>query len=146
LNDQRFDPAKTAILEFDPNLPVTASDSSASAKVVLFEPDRIVIEAQNQHGSLMVLSEIYYPKGWGATVDGNETEIFKTNHILRSVWVPGGKHEIEFSFRPATYFRNARISRYATWMVYLLLLVELGRRFGPTRGRKLLAAVKSKGE
>jgi hypothetical protein len=145
LNDPRFDPGKTAILEFDPTIQITAPDSSASAKVVLFEPDRIVVEAQNQHSGLMVLSEIYYPKGWRATVDGNETKIFKTSHILRSVWVPGGKHKIEFSFHPATYFRNARISRYATWMVYLLLLVELGRRFGPTRGRRFLRAFTSKG-
>ena len=144
LNDRSFDPSKTAILEFDPQLPIAAPDSNATAKVVLFEPDRIVLDVQNQQSSLMVLSEVYYPKGWRATIDGNETEIFKTNHMLRSVWVPGGAHQIEFRFEPATYFRNARISRYVTWMVYLLILVELGRRFGPTRGRRLLGMFKSK--
>ena len=77
----------------------------------------------------MVLSEVYYPEGWFAYVDGQETEILRTNHMLRSIFVPGGARQVEFRFRPATYFRCAGIGRYSTYTLYLLLLVLLGMRF-----------------
>jgi len=133
LNDKAFDPGKTAILEFDPRLNIAAPDSNAMANIALFEPDRIALHVQNRHNSLMVLSEVYYPKGWRAYVDGEETEVFKTNHLLRSIFVPGGAHDIEFRFRPTSYFRNAKISQYSTYILYLLLLMDLGIRFARKR-------------
>jgi uncharacterized membrane protein YfhO len=52
---------------------------------------------------LLVLSEIYYPAGWNAHVDGTPAEIHRTNYILRSVVVPSGSHEVVFKFEPTFY-------------------------------------------
>lgn len=139
LNDRAFNPASTAILEFDPGLTLAKPDSAAAADVVLFEPDRVVLETRNPQAGLLVLSEIYYPKGWRALVDGSDVPIYKTNHLLRSVWVPEGEHAVEFRFEPATFFRSERISRYAMWAVYLLFLAELARRFGLPHRRRPIA-------
>ena len=58
----------------------------------------------------MFLSEVYYPAGWKAYIDGNETEIYKTDYLFRSILVPKGKHKIEFKFYPETYYFGKKIS------------------------------------
>jgi uncharacterized membrane protein YfhO len=45
-----------------------------------------------------VFSEIYYPEGWSATIDGKPSEILKVNYLLRGVELENGNHEIVFTF------------------------------------------------
>jgi uncharacterized membrane protein YfhO len=72
--------------------------------------------------NLLVLNEIYYPAGWKAFIDGQETEIFKTNYFQRSIIVPKGKHKVEFKFYPETYYTGKKISIAANILVTLLLI------------------------
>jgi uncharacterized membrane protein YfhO len=69
-----------------------------------------------------VFSEIYYPKGWHAFVDGKETEILRANYVLRALIVPGGKHEIEFKFEPKPYTVGNRVTLASSWAVLLIAL------------------------
>ncbi len=102
LNAATFDPSATAILEKNPAAPVLPWDSSA-AKISELKTNRVVIDAYTDRPSLLVLSEIYYPHGWKAYVDGQETEIYKTDYVLRSVVVPAGNHKVEFIFEPKEF-------------------------------------------
>jgi uncharacterized membrane protein YfhO len=76
---------------------------------------------------LLVLSEIYYPAGWNAMIDGAETEIYRTNSILRSVVVPAGDHEVVFSFDPPIYHLGYSVSNGAWALTGLLILVGAWR-------------------
>ncbi|MGH1364256.1 MAG: hypothetical protein ACRBF0_11925 [Calditrichia bacterium] len=126
MNRSDFNPSVLALLEKEPSSSVNAPDSSASAEVTLFEPDKIVIETSNSQTSLLVLSEVYYPKGWSATLeDGSEVEILKTNHILRSMVIPGGKHTVTMEFRPSIYVDGVNAS-YAGWLIVLVGLAFFG--------------------
>ena len=49
---------------------------------------------------LIVFSEIYYPSGWDVFIDGEKSDFFDINYLLRGMLIPGGKHEIEFFFSP----------------------------------------------
>ena len=90
--------------------------------VATYASRRIDLTSNSPGTSLLVLSEIYYPAGWKATVDGAETEIFKTNHILRSVVVPAGKHTVEFTFDPKVYDLGFTITQAAWGLVVLLII------------------------
>ena len=49
---------------------------------------------------LIVFSEIYYPSGWEVFIDGERSNFFDINYLLRGMLIPGGEHEIEFFFSP----------------------------------------------
>ncbi|MFI5251992.1 MAG: YfhO family protein [Bacteroidota bacterium] len=102
MNAPTFDPRHVALLEKQPSVKPQKSDSNYS-KIDKWTSGEITINAYASKPSLLMLSEIYYPAGWKAYVDNTETEIYKTNYILRSVIMPEGKHTVVFKFEPKTY-------------------------------------------
>lgn len=103
LNAPDFNPARTAVLQKPLAGAISPPDSSQDVTVGEYQSRKILIKTRNQATSLLVLSEVYYPAGWKAFVDGTETEIYRTNYILRSVVVPAGSHEVLFTFDPPMY-------------------------------------------
>lgn len=84
-------------------------------------PNKVVYSASISNASaLIVFSEVYYPKGWSATIDGQSAEILRANYILRALEVPAGEHEIVFEFKPASYASTN------TMMMICSILIMLG--------------------
>jgi hypothetical protein len=126
INAPDWNPATTAILERAPG-GSPQKPSERSVTVTKFASREIVLNASTDADALLVLSEVYYPAGWKAFIDGAETEIYKTNYVLRSVVVPKGKHTIEFKFEPAAYVAGYDITLGAWGVTFLLILVGLWR-------------------
>lgn len=120
LNDPNFNPDSTAILEQDLKTALSMPEKF-SYKITQYEPNVIDITAETDRQTLLVLSEIYYPAGWKAFIDNSETDIFKTNHLLRSIVVPEGKHLVSFRFEPESYYSSLWISGISTFITYLML-------------------------
>ncbi len=116
LNDPAFDPARTALLSAAPAEALVPQDSTRVPAVTEYRSRRITLKTETTGPTLLVLSEVYYPAGWKAYIDGTETEILRTNFILRSVVVPGGTHEVVFRFDPPTY-RTGWVLSNAAWAV-----------------------------
>lgn len=77
-----------------------AKDSTATITMNSYSPTKLVYESNSKTDQLAIFSEIYYPKGWKATVDGKEVHILKANYILRALPLTKGKHEIIFTYEP----------------------------------------------
>ena len=86
------------------------------------KPNALTYEASLGGNSLVVFSEIYYPKGWKATIDGQEAEILRVNYVLRALEVPQGEHTIKFTFEPRSYYMGNTISL----IFNLILLLSIG--------------------
>ena len=82
----------------------------------------MIYKSESDAGGLAVFSEIYYPAGWTATIDGVETEILQANYVLRAIEVPAGQHEIIFTFDPISY----RIGNLITLIMSVLMLGTFG--------------------
>jgi len=121
LNSSEFNPATTAILEKSLPQELHRADSSF-AEVRHFASGEVRIDTYTSSAALLVLSEVYYPAGWNAYIDGTPAEIFKTNYILRSVVVPSGRHEVVFRFEPELYDLGWSIS-HAAWGLAILCVV-----------------------
>ncbi|MFD0999533.1 YfhO family protein [Ohtaekwangia kribbensis] len=98
------------------------ADTTATLTLADRNPNYQKYESQSQASGLAVFSEIYYPKGWKAFVDGKETEIICADYVLRAVQVPAGKHVVEFKFEPAAYYTGNKITMISSWLMLVALL------------------------
>jgi uncharacterized membrane protein YfhO len=110
-----------AILEKEPS-PTPQRPDTSFVEITSYLAHDIVLETFSDKTALLVVSEIYYPPGWTAYVDGKETEIYKTNYVLRSVVVPAGKHTVEFKYYSATYALGLTVSSVG-WGIAAILIV-----------------------
>ncbi len=123
MNKKEFKPDSLAlILNYD-KLDKTEYNANGEIKLVDKNPNYIELEEQSNSDQFLVLSEIYYPKGWTAKIDGSETKIFRTNHILRGIHVPSGKHKITFEFAPKSYFASLTFLWIGNVIILGLILV-----------------------
>ena len=97
-------------------------DSAASISLTKFDNDSMEYEASCNTPQFAVFSEVYYPDGWNAYMDGKKVDYVKTNYVLRGLSIPAGKHSIKFVFEPAIYKKGLRISYIGSWLVALLIL------------------------
>ena len=98
-------PTETAVVDtrFKDVLKGTAEaykDSLSSIRLTSYEPNRLVYETDNAGDGIAVFSEIYYPDGWQVTIDGQPAELGRADYVLRTLYVPAGKHTIEMRFDP----------------------------------------------
>ena len=73
---------------------------------------------------LIVFSEIYYPSGWEVFIDGEKSNFFDVNYLLRGMLIPKGKHEIEFFFSPEIVKTGINI-RIITIIITFSLIVYM---------------------
>ncbi len=100
-------------------------DSAASIQLVTYDNDLIVYNVKTATNQIAVLSEVYYPAGWKAFVDGKETPIVKANYVLRAVSIPANTKKLELKFEPEVYKSSYRITGIMNYVLVLLLLVGL---------------------
>jgi uncharacterized membrane protein YfhO len=48
--------------------------------------------------ALVVFSEVWYPVGWVARVDGEIVEPIRVNYLFRALRVPPGKHKVTWVY------------------------------------------------
>jgi hypothetical protein len=120
LRSGSFAPCETAILPEPLEKTVTPIDSASTARVELqtFTPRTIQWRVETDAPRLLVASEIYYPAGWTATIDGEPAPIRRANYLLRAVHVPAGTHTITMRFDPATHEIGTWVAAVSTALVY----------------------------
>ncbi len=104
-------------------------DSASTIQLVEFKPSYLKYETESTTDGLAVFSEIYYPKGWHALIDGKETTLLRANYVLRALKIPQGKHVVEFKFEPKPYLIGNKVTLASSWVVLITFLGCLGLFF-----------------
>ena len=97
-------------------------------------PNRLVYNINNSGQSgLVVFSEIFYPDGWKAYLDGTEVDILRANYLLRALEIPTGDHEIVFEYAPASYAKMSVIMMICSSLILLLFVAGVVMDIKATR-------------
>jgi len=121
---------KTTALVLDHDLPADfpkqyTLDSLAQITLSKVKPDQLTYRVQTTTPAFAVFSEMHYPKGWKATLDGKPVPIINVNYVLRGVQVPANASVIEFRFEPAVIKQGTRL-RWLSLGLFAISILVLG--------------------
>lgn len=102
-----------------------AYDSLASVRILSYKPNELTYDFRAANEQFVVFSEIHYPAGWQAYLDGEPVDHVRVNYLLRGMKVPAGEHAIVFRFEPQSVVSTARVSTIASILVLLIVLFAL---------------------
>ncbi|MFB6320388.1 YfhO family protein [Saccharicrinis sp. FJH54] len=102
-------------------------DTSATIKLEEYRTNYLKYKSQSKTDQLAVFSEIYYPKGWDAFIDGKPVEHVNADYVLRALPVRAGEHVIEFRFEPKSYSVGNKVSFASSLLLILLLIGAAGK-------------------
>ncbi len=125
---QQFNPEEEAIVDeqFAAQLKSvsTYNDSTSYINLISYQPNHLQYEANVSGGTaLAVFSEIYYPAGWNAYIDGKPADYLRANYVLRALTVPEGNHQIDFKFEPKSYAIGNKISLISSILLIICCLL-----------------------
>jgi hypothetical protein len=121
--DQMFAPdfnlAQTIILEEEPVIKLSGQAERNAVSFQKYTPTQIEIDYQSDKPGLLMLSDNYYP-GWQASVDGQETKIYRADYSFRAIAVPAGNHQAVFAYEPFSFKLGLKISLLSLVIILLI--------------------------
>lgn len=87
-----------------------------------YAPNKLTYKARSSRGGVAVFSEIFFPWGWEATVDGKPVEIGRVNYVLRALKIGPGTHDIVFRFDPKSLRVTNTLGVIAVVLIYVICL------------------------
>lgn len=125
----KINPAVTAVADVRfkdvLQIPEVAPQPGDTIRLTEYAPDRLVYHASLSQPSLAVFSEVYFPWGWKATVDGQETPIGRVDYLLRAMNIPEGEHTVVMSFDPPSLHTTAAIARISIILIFIWAVLAL---------------------
>ena len=104
-------------------------DDDSYVKLLEFNSNKITYEYNTKDDGFIVFSEVFYPNGWHSYIDGEKTQHFNVNYILRGMNVKSGSHIIEFVFDPDVVKKGSMISLSASLLLFIIIIGMLYKFF-----------------
>ena len=123
------DLATTVVVNADVKGLSEVYDASGDIELVEYAPNYLKYEYVASSESLCVFSEIYYPMGWTAYIDGKEADYFSVDYILRGMVLPAGEHTVEWKFKAPNWDVVTIVTGVASWLI-LLSFVAIAALYG----------------
>lgn len=92
-----------------------------------YAPNKLTYKAHLANGGVAAFSEVYFPWGWKATVNGKEMPIGRVNYVLRAMRLPAGDSEIVMTFEPESVANANKVSMASVILIYLLIIAAIGK-------------------
>ena len=109
-----------------PDAPTVIPGLTGNLEMTSYTPNEVRYRYSTPQDRVAVFSEVYYPNGWTATVDGKPLNIFRADWTLRGAILPAGDHEVVMRFAPRSYKTGATVSLIASLLLLLMLAAAIG--------------------
>ena len=123
-----FDPATEAVADKRFEAILGAASPKAEGDTIFeisYSPKALTYHAESRNGGIAVFSEVYFPWGWKATIDGEEAEIGRVNYVLRAMRIPAGSHTITMVFDPDSVTVTEILAYAAITIIYMALIAAI---------------------
>ena len=125
LREGRMDPTQEVLVAICDGIPAVGPRGTvADVDIREHAAGRVAIRTSADAAAWLVLTDAWFP-GWRAWVDGREQPVARANYGFRAIWLPAGRHEVEFRYRPRSLSWGAALSLGAA--VFAVGLVWRGR-------------------
>lgn len=115
----------------------TPADSTDYIRETTYAPNRLSYTYSASGPRIAVFSEVYFPWGWHATIDGREAQLGRVNYLLRALQLPAGRHTVEMVFDPESLHTTDTLATVSIIVIYLLCAAAVGMFiFQNYKGRK----------
>ncbi|MDA1277380.1 MAG: YfhO family protein [Verrucomicrobia bacterium] len=103
LSNPAFDP-ETSVLIADsidhaPSMAATNALSAGTVTIQSYRPKNVGLETESDHPTVLLFNDKYHPD-WKVYVDGKLDTLLRCNYAMRGVFLPQGRHSVEFRFAP----------------------------------------------
>ncbi len=102
-------------------------DGHGEIQITKYLSDHVSLRTNSNNSQVLVLAD-QYDLGWKAYVDGNPTQIIKTNYIFRGVEVPQGNHSIDFYYFPDSVNLGLKITAYSLLLLLLITILSIYKK------------------
>ncbi|MDN5214214.1 YfhO family protein [Fulvivirgaceae bacterium BMA12] len=124
---KEIDTKKVAVIDISQNeLPTATMNGTGTVQLEEYQPNYLKYKADLSGDGLAVFSEIFYPAGWEATIDGEPVDILRANYVLRALPIKSGNHVIEFFFKPNSYYTGNKVMLVSNLILIIVILAGIG--------------------
>jgi len=124
VKNNQFDPKDVAYLE-SVDIKVDKPDSTVFVEIEKYGDENIYLKVKASGNNFLFLGDTYFPEGWKAYIDGNETTIYRANHNFRGIIVPKGEYRISFSYAPVSFFIGKYLSLFFSGFIVIGFIISL---------------------
>lgn len=95
-------------------------DSTDRITLISYAPNELTYDVKSAAGGVAVFSDIYFPWGWQATIDGEQLPIGRVDYVLRAMRLPAGQYTLTMRFDPQSLHATEGVASASVVLIYLL--------------------------
>ena len=105
----------------------SAKSKSAGDTIYLtsYKPNELQYKAVSNAGNVAVFSEVFFPWGWYAYIDGKPAEIGRVDYTLRAMAIPSGSHDIVMRFDPKSIHTTEIVAYTSILIIYFAVALAI---------------------
>ena len=115
LNSSNFDPAKTVLIANDTPVaekPAQPEADPGTVTIASYQPKDVKLQADAKTPAVLLLND-RTGDYWKVWVDQKPASVLRCNYIMRGVFVPPGRHTIEFRFQAPLQWLYVSVSAFS---------------------------------
>jgi hypothetical protein len=94
-----------------------------------YSNDEAVLSVFSNKPGFLVMSDLYTPD-WRAKLDNRKVKIYRANYAYRAIYVPEGRHVINFQYVPQSFIVGVAMTCAGILVVMLLCLIRVVQHRG----------------